>query len=110
MNHLNKLRTIKYNLNRKHFAVPSYFISKYSTIKSENQSVHNGNENNGLELTPKKNTTFAQKFRRSKFVALGDLENKVLIGRVFDVIGDDLYIDYGGKFNAVCKNPENNFK
>lgn len=111
MNHLNKLRTIKCNLNRKHFAAPSYIISQYSTIKSENQSVHNlnGNENNGL-LTPKKTTTFAQKFRRSKFVALGDLENKVLIGRVFDVIGDDLYIDYGGKFNAVCKKPQNNFK
>ena len=58
----------------------------------------------------KPNLTFAQMFRRSKFVALGDLENKgkYLVGRIFDTVGDDLYIDYGGKFNAVCKRPEKN--
>jgi hypothetical protein len=56
----------------------------------------------------KQNLTFAQMFRRSKFVAMGDLENKVLVGRIFDTVGDDLYIDYGGKFNAVCKRPERN--
>jgi len=56
----------------------------------------------------KPSLTFAQMFRRSKFVALGDLENKILVGRIFDTVGDDLYIDYGGKFNAVCKRPERN--
>lgn len=51
--------------------------------------------------------TFAQMFRKSKFVSLGNLENKILIGKIFDIVGDDLYIDYGGKFNAVCKRPYN---
>ncbi|CAF0769926.1 unnamed protein product [Brachionus calyciflorus] len=50
--------------------------------------------------------SFAQMFKESKFVALGDLENKYLIGRIVDVIGDDVYVDYGGKFNCVVKRPE----
>jgi len=83
------------------------------------QAAKNSNENKPVDtqLTKsesselqanKQNLTFAQMFRRSKFVAMGDLENKVLVGRIFDTVGDDLYIDYGGKFNAVCKRPERN--
>lgn len=49
---------------------------------------------------------FGQMFRESNFVALGDLENKYLIGKIVDIVGDDLYIDYGGKFNCVVKRPE----
>ena len=58
-----------------------------------------------VEQPAQNDQTFAQMFRKSKFVALGNLENKVLVGKVFDIVGDDLYIDYGGKFNAVCKQP-----
>jgi hypothetical protein len=61
-----------------------------------------------IESEPKKTLTFAKMFRHSKFVSLGDLQNKFLIGRVIEVVGDDLYIDYGGKFNCVCKRPEKN--
>lgn len=49
--------------------------------------------------------SFAKLFKESKFVSLGDMENKYLIGKIVDVVGDDLYIDYGGKFNCVCKKP-----
>lgn len=55
-----------------------------------------------------KQKTFAQLFKESKFVQLGTLEKKTMIGRIVDVVGDDLYIDYGGKFNCVCKRPERN--
>jgi hypothetical protein len=61
-----------------------------------------------IESEPKETLTFAKMFRHSKFVSLGDLQNKFLIGRVIEVVGDDLYIDYGGKFNCVCKRPEKN--
>ncbi len=57
---------------------------------------------------PNEKVTFAKLFKESKFVALGDLSNKYLIGRIVEVIGDDLYIDYGGKFNCICKRPLNN--
>ena len=63
-----------------------------------------------INTEPKEAVTFARMFRHSKFVSLGDLNNKYLIGRVVDICGDDLYIDYGGKFNCVCKRPERNAK
>jgi hypothetical protein len=50
-------------------------------------------------------TKFTTLFRKSKFVQLNDIENSLLIGKIIDIVGDDLYIDYGGKFNCVCKNP-----
>jgi hypothetical protein len=69
-------------------------------------------EHNLLAVNLNKNTdkpkNFAQLFKESKFVQLGNLENKYLIGRIADVVGDDLYIDYGGKFYCVCKRPTKN--
>ena len=54
------------------------------------------------------NPTFASLFKKSKFVAMGNLRNKTLIGKIVDTVGDDLYIDFGGKFNCVCKRPVDN--
>ncbi|EJW79868.1 hypothetical protein WUBG_09222 [Wuchereria bancrofti] len=48
---------------------------------------------------------FAELFRRSKFVQLGDFEGRVVIGEIVRRIADDLYIDMGLKLNAVCKAP-----
>uniref|UniRef100_A0A915PJG5 S1 motif domain-containing protein n=1 Tax=Setaria digitata TaxID=48799 RepID=A0A915PJG5_9BILA len=48
---------------------------------------------------------FAELFRRSKFVQLADFEGRIVIGEIVRRIGDDLYIDMGLKFNAVCKAP-----
>ncbi|KAM3728931.1 28S ribosomal protein S28 [Dirofilaria immitis] len=48
---------------------------------------------------------FAELFRRSKFVQLGDFEGRIVIGEIVRRIMNDLYIDMGLKFNAVCKAP-----
>jgi len=58
-----------------------------------------------LSVTTKTPMTFAQMFKESTFVSLGNLENKYLIGKIVDIVADDMYIDYGGKFNCVCKIP-----
>ena len=50
--------------------------------------------------------TFAKMFRHSKFVGLGDQKYSVFYGKIVEVVGDDIYIDYGGKFNLICKKPQ----
>ena len=112
MSQLINLGTKSSNQLRQSFVKSYIFVSKYSTNQNGQKSLQKVEEinQNELQLEKRKNSTFAQLFRRSKFVSLGDLENKVLYGKIFDVNGDDLYIDYGGKFNAVCKKPEKDSK
>ena len=47
--------------------------------------------------------SFAELFRKSEFVELGDFRGKDFVGVITDVVGTDLYIDFGGKFPCVCK-------
>lgn len=51
--------------------------------------------------------TFAKMFRQSKFVQLGGLKGRMVSGRIVDVVDDDLYVDFGGKFHAVVQRPQN---
>uniref|UniRef100_A0A7E4VM58 S1 motif domain-containing protein n=1 Tax=Panagrellus redivivus TaxID=6233 RepID=A0A7E4VM58_PANRE len=50
--------------------------------------------------------TFAKLLRESKFVQLGDFDGRLVIGNIVHRVHDDLYVDFGMKFNAVVKAPE----
>ncbi|KAI3386583.1 hypothetical protein SNEBB_002490 [Seison nebaliae] len=47
--------------------------------------------------------SFPSLLRKSQFVELGELKDKVLIGKIVEVKNEDVYVDYGGKFLAICK-------
>ncbi|XP_039275078.1 28S ribosomal protein S28, mitochondrial [Nilaparvata lugens] len=60
------------------------------------------------EEEPKPDLSFATLFKNSKLIDLGDPQGKTVVGKIFHVVGDDLYIDFGWKFHCVCTRPNKN--
>ena len=51
------------------------------------------------------NPTFASLMRNCKLTSMGNPVGQVVVGKVYHMVEDDLYIDFGHKFGCVCKKP-----
>jgi len=50
--------------------------------------------------------SFATLLRNSSFIQQGDFRGAIVLGKVFHLTKDDLYVDVGMKFHAVVKKPQ----
>ncbi len=50
--------------------------------------------------------SFEELLRGSALMQLADVNGRHVIGTVFDIVADDLYIDFGMKFHCVVKRPK----
>ena len=58
-----------------------------------------------LDAASSENVSFAKMLKSSALVQMGDPEDALVKGVIVEIMDDNLFIDFGGKFLAVCRKP-----
>ena len=71
-----------------------------------NSSVVETEESEIDKINTAKELSFDELLRESPLMKFGRADQKCVVGRIVDICNDDLYVDFGGKFEAVVKKPQ----
>nr|CAH0105073.1 unnamed protein product [Daphnia galeata] len=84
------------------------YIPNYKSLSGFGKAYTKFSKLTSNSLLDEPDEKFATLLRHSKLIQLGDPQGKIVEGKIIQVVGNDLYIEFGGKFQCVCVKPITN--
>jgi len=103
--HQEAVRTSVLPSSRSFAATPRHMYSSWEEAETASPDMTGAPTTTESQSSEDSSETFASLLRNSTFVQMGNPQGKVAVGRVYHIVDDDLYIDFGFKFPCVCKRP-----